>query len=426
MSASKTQLIWEAAQKVTLGKLVPPQPLLEVVIDREQRFQDIWDLSGETDFSFYSHPDYVYLLLNSWRVRSCTDIELLLREGIIKDPRTVIDFHGGMGLTAMRLGMAFPDATVYSHSAVEQHRGWCREIAAELGLTNVHPIDHLVPADLLIAQETMEHMKDPFKEVLEMMETVQPKQYLDGSSFSIPSPGHFSVYTNGVMDIGRDHVKRRFYNYVRSFGFQEYWVARNLKKPFNSRPALFDRVTDHVLVPAPIALPTAPSPRPAGAPVQRLQSNSPERGLTPERIRAVERWRASGMTKAAFAGDLGVPVSTFKRWVYWCTHNPGFMAPIEGADPIFVQEPAEEIETPAVEDEVEPEPEESQWIDETEEEIQETLPLPEPIAVAPTPVLTPTPQPTRGFVIEAPGGFKVDIPPGFDAGELKRLLGVLT
>ena len=155
MSLSKTQLIWEAAQKITLGKLVPPSPLLEVVIDREQRFQDIWDLSGEIDFSFYSHPDYVYLLLNSWRVRSCTDIELLLREKIINEPRTVIDFHGGMGLTAMRLGMAFPEATVYSHSAVEQHRGWCRDIAAELGLTNVHPIEHLLPADLLIAQEAL-------------------------------------------------------------------------------------------------------------------------------------------------------------------------------------------------------------------------------------------------------------------------------
>jgi hypothetical protein len=219
------------------------------------------------------------------------------------------------------------------------------------------------------------------------------------------------------MDIGRDHVKRRFYNYVRSFGFQEYWVARNLKKPFNSRPALFDRVTDHVLVPAPIALPAVASPRPAGAPVQRLQSNSPERGLTPERIRAVERWRASGMTKAAFAGDLGVPVSTFKRWVYWCTHNPGFMAPIEGADPILTREPVEEIEIPAVEDEAEPEP---------EEEIQETLPLPEPVAVAPPPTPAPVPQPSRGFVVEAPGGFKVDIPAGFDAEELRRLLRVLT
>jgi hypothetical protein len=419
MSVSKTQLIWEAAQKVTLGKLIPPQPLLEVVIDREQRFQDIWDLSGETDFSFYSHPDYVYLLLNSWRVRSCTDIELLLREKIINEPKVVIDFHGGMGLTAMRLGMAFPEATVYSHSAVEQHRGWCRDIAAELGLTNVHPIDHLVQADLLIAQETMEHMKDPFKEVLEMMETVQPKQYLDGSSFSIPSPGHFSVYSNGGMEIGRDHVKRRFYNYVRSFGFQEYWVARNLKKPFNSRPALFDRVSDRILVPVPYV----PAVRPQ--PVQTTGSKSSlppsERGLTPERINAVERWKASGSTKAAFATEIGVPVSTFKRWVYWVAHNPGYMAP-------SIEESEETVEIiPEAVQEFSPEP---QLDEDLEEEVW--VCVDEPIAeeedpVPPSPVSQTVHDSSPEFVIEVAGaGHKVKVPTGFNADELRRLLRVLS
>jgi hypothetical protein len=197
MSVSKTQLIWEAAQKVTLGKLVPPQPLLEVVIDREQRFQDIWDLSGEVDFSFYSHPDYVYLLLNSWRVRSCTDIELLLREKIINEPKVVIDFHGGMGLTAMRLGMAFPDATVYSHSAVEQHRGWCRDIAADLGLTNVHPIDHLVPADLLIAQETM----DIYAPLAGRMGMQAVRDELEDIAFKVLNPDAYTIITDRLAKL---------------------------------------------------------------------------------------------------------------------------------------------------------------------------------------------------------------------------------
>ena len=421
MSLSKTQLIWEAAQKITLGKLVPPSPLLEVVIDREQRFQDIWDLSGEIDFSFYSHPDYVYLLLNSWRVRSCTDIELLLREKIINEPRTVIDFHGGMGLTAMRLGMAFPEATVYSHSAVEQHRGWCRDIAAELGLTNVHPIEHLLPADLLIAQETMEHMKDPFKEILEMMEIVQPRQYLDGSSFSIPSPGHFSVYKNGGLEIGRDHVKRRFYNYVRSFGFQEYWVARNLKKPFNSRPALFDRVSDRILVPV------TPIPMVRPQPVRTTGSKSSlppsERGLTPERINAVERWRASGSTKAGFATEMGIPVSTFKRWAYWVAHNPGYMAsPVDEAEETIetVPEAAEEfnLETKSVE-EVEVEVEAAQ-------EALIEAPGPEQAETPPRPLQT-VRNSSPEFVIEVAGaGHRVKVPTGFDADELRRLLRALS
>jgi hypothetical protein len=250
-----------------------------------------------------------------------------------------------------------------------------------------------------------------------MMETVQPKQYLDGSSFSIPSPGHFSVYTNGTVDIGRDHVKRRFYNYVRSFGFQEYWVARNLKKPFNSRPALFDRVTERVLVPVPYV----PTVRPQPVHTTGSKSSLPpsERGLTPDRINAVERWKASGSTKAAFATEMGVPVSTFKRWVYWVAHNPGYMAPsIEEAEETVEIIP-ESVQEFSPEPEIDEDVEEEIVVDEVVYEEEDVTP-PGP---APQIVHESSPE----FVIEVAGaGHRVKVPTGFNADELRRLLRALS
>lgn len=242
--------IWEAAQRVTLGKILPKDELAAIVLQHETEMSKVWYGSGEKDFSFYSDPNYVYLLLNSWSVRSGQDTDFLLRNGLfVPDPDAIFDFHGGMGLTAMRLAMAYPKATVISHSAVQQHRDWCRDIAKELGLSNVVAVDELVKADILIAQETMEHFQWPFTEMTRMLDSVRPRQYLDGTSFSIDSPGHFTTFLDlNVTEDGAEEVavpkksaKRRLFKLLKSRGFQLYWERRpEHKKPFNGRPALFD------------------------------------------------------------------------------------------------------------------------------------------------------------------------------------------
>lgn len=247
---SPRRKIWEAAQTVALGGVVPNHELAGVVSDLEKSMMETWYGSGEVDMSFYSDPAYVYLLLNSWAVRSGQDVDFLIRQSLFVKPSKVIDFHGGMGLTAMRLAMEFPMATIISHSAVQQHRDWCRDIAKELCLPNVFPSEYLERADILVAQETLEHFKDPFTTLRGLLVTVTPRQYLDGSSFTIDSPGHYREYSDTVyaedrvstltVPVKRKQAKRRLNKLLADEGFMVYWKNRGCKMPFNGRPALYD------------------------------------------------------------------------------------------------------------------------------------------------------------------------------------------
>jgi hypothetical protein len=176
-------------------------------------------------------------------------------------------------------------------------------------------------------------------------------------------------------------------------------------------------VTERVLVPVPYV----PTVRPQPVHTTGSKSSLPpsERGLTPERINAVERWKASGSTKAGFAAEIGVPVSTFKRWVYWVAHNPGYMAPyIEGAEEMV------EIIPESVQ-EFNPEP---QIDEDVEEEIMVEEHLAEEEDVAPpSPALQTVHESSPEFVIEVAGaGHRVKVPTGFDADELRRLLKALS
>lgn len=236
------RLIWQTAQKVVLGEVLPNKDLAKKIAEIEERMHKQWYDSNETDFSFYSEQDYLTLLFGSWDVRSAQDTDFLIKNDLFKNPKTIFDFHGGLGFTAMRLAMQFPDATVYSHSVVEEHRKSCEKISKELGLTNVIATDKLQKADLLIAQETMEHIKDPFAEMNMLLDTVKPEQYLDGTSFTIDSPGHFTTYLNGTASIPKNSAKRHLFNVLRSRGYEVYWKVRvGHKQPFNCRPALFDK-----------------------------------------------------------------------------------------------------------------------------------------------------------------------------------------
>ena len=244
--------IFETACDIALGRVPTRAEFTERVRSEETRMQATWDGSGETDYSFYSDPAYAWLLLNSWTVRSDTDVEVCLRSGLFSRPERVFDFHGGMGMSAVRIALEFPDATVFSHSEVPQHREWCAELARRFHCSdNVVQTDVIRPdCNVLLAQETLEHIKRPFDVLWDLLDVVRPTRYLDGTSFTLVSPGHHSAYEELV---GYDHecrsvievvprarAKRRLTTMLRARGFLPYWERLlDTKKPFNGHPNLW-------------------------------------------------------------------------------------------------------------------------------------------------------------------------------------------
>ena len=230
-----------------LGHDVPKKRELKGrVIATEERMSKLWYGSGCNDYSFYSDPDYLYLALNSWTVRSMGDLDEVIRLNLHGSPGTMLDFHGGIGMSAIRLAMALPGTLCLSHSAVPLHREICNELAREFKLKNAAAIEAPTKAHLLLAQETFEHFRDPFAELRKLLDEVKPTRYLDGSSFGIDSPGHFPEYWDGhdkdgkpVVIPRKNRTRKRFNGILKERGFSPYWKRLGVKHPYNGHPALW-------------------------------------------------------------------------------------------------------------------------------------------------------------------------------------------
>lgn len=145
-------------------------------------------------------------------------------------PASFIDYHGGLGLTAAQLAMGQPDARVMFHTAVVHHGDIARAVFKKLGLKNVCVVDEIEPAEVLVAQETMEHFSDPCLEIRRIIDIVKPERYLDGSSFTIDACGHFRH---------NKKVSKPFNATLRELGYETYWNVEGINSPFNAKPAVW-------------------------------------------------------------------------------------------------------------------------------------------------------------------------------------------
>lgn len=254
MSKSPKVQILDAAIEICMGRLGRPIPskqeLKAKVLETEERMGKTWYGSNCTDFSFYNEPDYLWLALNSWTVRSMGDLDEVIKMRLHGEPTSALDFHGGIGMTTVRLAMAIPDCTCYHHAVVEDHRKICLELAEKFGLKNVRVVadpSELSGVDFVSAQEVFEHFRDPFKELNTLLDGLKPRRYLDGSSFGIDSPGHFPVYYDGEEPVNRKNKTRaRFNGILKARGFSPYWKRLGVKHPYNSHPYLWIRDDDQV------------------------------------------------------------------------------------------------------------------------------------------------------------------------------------
>lgn len=196
-----------------------------------------WYDSGETDYSLYSVPEYDVSLLHCWRYggtsyASSNVTRLFMRWLAHRDlkPKTFIDYHGGLGLTAAQLAMGHPDAEVFFHTVVKHHAEMGKEIFKRLNLKNIVIIDEVCRADALLAQETMEHFSDPITEIKNVIDAVKPRFYLDQSSFTIDACGHFKH---------NKKIAKPFNEALREMGYETYWCRENIRAPFNSKPTVW-------------------------------------------------------------------------------------------------------------------------------------------------------------------------------------------
>ena len=215
---------------------VPLKSLRDETARIDPTLTERWYASNETDYSLYDTQDYVVSMLHCWRhggtsYASSNVTRLFMRwlahRGL--KPASFIDYHGGLGLTSAQLSMGHPEARVMFHTAVKHHADVGREVFKRMDL-KVEIIEQLEPAEVLIAQETMEHFPDPCSEIRKIIGEVKPKWYLDQSSFTIDACGHFK----------HNHkVGKQFNAVLRELGYETYWKAEGISSPFNAKPAVW-------------------------------------------------------------------------------------------------------------------------------------------------------------------------------------------
>lgn len=235
-----TREVFRAASQIVMGRVPIRLELKEI----DDKFIKRWNDSEETDFGIYSDPEYVKTLLYCWSCTSGPHIRMCLDQGLIRDGSTILDFHGGIGMSAALLAMHNPNSLVINHSIVKEHNEIAKKLFEKLNLTNVMITNELMAADLFIAQETFEHIKDPFNELRQILdEKVMPSQYLDGTSFTIPGPGHFNKtgYMDGDIKVGHKQAKKRLNKVLMERGFMHYSEVRGIKKGYNGHPWMWER-----------------------------------------------------------------------------------------------------------------------------------------------------------------------------------------
>jgi hypothetical protein len=218
-------------------QIVTPETLDEKMDLVKPRLMKQWYDSKETDYSVYNDPEYPIELIHCWRRGGGGTSSSNTTRGFVRwlaerklSPQSFIDYHGGLGLTCAQLGKSFPDAKIMYHTVVDTHAERGLEIFKRVGVSNVQVVNDLKPAEVFLAQETMEHFPDPVAEIERSIDIVKPRFYVDGSSFSIDACGHFRH---------NKRVRRRFNAKLTQLGYTRYWHKENCDAPFNGHPAIW-------------------------------------------------------------------------------------------------------------------------------------------------------------------------------------------
>lgn len=236
----KNKELFELGSRIAVGHVVTQ----EEISSAGEELKKIWFDSNCTDFSIYDDIRYSVDMLFCWRDFSSKQttmvIKYLNKRNII--PNTFLDFHGGLGLSGVQLALAFPDSVIMTHTVVSEHRRVALELKEQLSLDNLYVIKDLQPGEVCLAQETFEHFKDPYVELRGLLNTVNPKYFLNQSSFTIDAPGHFRQYYNGETPMkNRKGASKAFNDLLRTNNYEFWWKLEDVKSPYNGHPRLWVR-----------------------------------------------------------------------------------------------------------------------------------------------------------------------------------------
>ena len=200
----------------------------------------VWNDSGFTDFSVYSHKDYLIECIWTYVVSSGAATGNMAKyfkeSGIATQNLNCLDFYNGIGLTTLDLiDMGFNTVSAYN-DVQEQIEAFSRLLKSQ----NKHaPMLTNIPKgwsfDVVVCLETIEHYKEPMAVTRQLMNLAE--QYLvETTSFCSPQHyGHFDKYLIDGKEVSGMTASRRVHDLIRTQFEQEVFSG------FNGRPRIWKR-----------------------------------------------------------------------------------------------------------------------------------------------------------------------------------------
>lgn len=152
-------------------------------------------------------------------------------------PRTIVDWGAGLGMHSLICTILWPDAKVVYYNLPGLQTNFAKEIKKAYQAENMiikSKQDNLPPkADLIIAYEFLEHMKNPVEATRDMMK-LNPEFFSISFSFTAPCHGHFTYFDTDDGLVHRSEVTR----YVNNEFRKKYSASAH---GWNARPVIWRR-----------------------------------------------------------------------------------------------------------------------------------------------------------------------------------------
>jgi SAM-dependent methyltransferase len=212
-----------------------------------QRLENEWYESlktGKPYWGVYGTDYYVADLWACWVVYSRRYLLSILSKNSMPDGsmvyktfgevNSIADLGCGIGYTTAALKQIFPQAHVIGTNFPDiPQTNFAINLGNQYGFNVVPEISHINnKVDLLLASEYFEHIPAPIDHLIEVIDTLRPKNMLIANAFTARSIGHFPQYmVNGQMVDGKA-TSRLFNNELRNRGYEKVKT-----KLWNNRPS---------------------------------------------------------------------------------------------------------------------------------------------------------------------------------------------
>ena len=242
------------AHRLLADKLGVPKITKEMIEETDKRLNELW-YSGfdhktnprdqKIDYSCYSDPEYPFIThvcFKDWS-RSNTVNAVKFFKNIGHNPTSFLDVFGGNGGTSVILAASFPKSKIYFHNSNDEQIELMHKLAKCFGVKNIQVTKELRPAECVLAFEALEHVSTPVEFIMPILQHKTAKFYVDASSFSITSPGHFPLYADGDKVIESVHMKRYLAKALNNIGYYQSFKSTKFvhRRFFNGRPLVFVR-----------------------------------------------------------------------------------------------------------------------------------------------------------------------------------------